>query len=225
MFTTNRIVLLCLLAAALLLTVGGVAAQEPPCVGLPECYEPTPPPSGGSGSGSSSGPAAPPWTGFSDGRMNPNPAEYYSLFCKNTFLEIWRGAPTGSLLQFVPIWLLDGLDEDGGTTTIPNYGFEPFIITRNGDLITVSGNYGNGQPPPGVEPPGVPGEKVFSLSECITRNDGPIGSAPPSSQPSTGFVDFTLTMCYGRDSEPVRQGRVPPDQICDDNIGTVAVID
>jgi hypothetical protein len=221
MYAKRRFILPGLMALAVLVALAmslPVAAQEP-CIGDPECYfTPTPGSSSGGSSGQqSSGPAAPPWSGLSDGRLNPHPAEYYSLFCKNTFLEIWRGAPTGSLLQFVPIWLLDGLNPDGGATTIPNYGFELFNITRNGDLITVSGNYGNGQPPPGEEPPGVSGEKVFSLSECITRNDGPIGSAPAgSSAPRPGFFNSTSTVCYGPDSEVARRGLVPPDQICDE---------
>ncbi len=191
-----------------------VAAQEP-CVGLPECYV-TPMPGGSSTSSLSSAPAAPPWSGLGDGRLNPQMDEYYSLFCKHTFLEIWRGVPTGSLLQFVPIWLLDGLDEDGGTATIPNYGLTPFTITRHGDLITVSGNYGNLQPADGA--------KSFSLSDCIARNDGTIGNAPPSSQPPTFFGGATtVTVCYGRDTEAVRQGRVPPDQICNEGPSRVRV--
>src|SRR5262245_9057260 len=137
MASNYRIVLLIALLSMLL--IGSAAAAQEPCVGLPECYEP--PPSGGSGSALTFAPAAPPWSGLTDGRLNPHPADYYSLYCKNTFLEIWRGVPTGSLLQFVPIWLLDNLNPNSGTTTIPNYGLTPFTITRNGDIITVSGNY------------------------------------------------------------------------------------
>jgi hypothetical protein len=220
MYAKRRFILPGLMALALLATLAlalPVAAQEP-CIGDPECYEPppAPPPSGRSTSPASSGPAAPPWSGFSDGRLNPHQAEYYTLYCKNTFLEIWRGAPTGSLLQFVPIWLLDGLSPNGGTTTIPNYGQTPFTITRWGDSITVSGNYGNFQP--------AEGEKIFNLSECISRNDGPIGSAPPG-YTTPGLFDSVLavTLCYGRDSEVVRRGLVPPDQICDEGPTRVAV--
>jgi hypothetical protein len=200
----NRIFMLgVVLLFALVIALPASAQDE--CVGDPECYEP--PSSGGSSNPQSNNP--PPWSGLSDGRLNPDAAEYYSIYCKNTFLEIWRGVPTGSLLQFVPIWLLDGLNPDGGTTTIPNYGETPFTITRNGDIITVSGNFGNLQP--------AEGSKSFSLSDCIAHNDGPIGSAPPNNNPpAPQFSVTTLTVCYGRDSEAVRQGRVPPDQICDE---------
>jgi hypothetical protein len=209
MFNSYRVFLFVILSAALLIGSAVAAQGEPPCVGDPECYEPPAPGMPGSSSSPlTGGPAAPPWTGLGDGRLNPNPAEYYSLWCKHTFLEIWRGVPEGSLLQFVPIWLLDGLESDGGTVTIPNYGLTPFTITRQGDTITVAGNYGNLQP--------IAGQKSFSLSDCIARNDGPIGEPPPNNQPSTGFVSFTATACYGRDTEAVRQGRVPPDQICQD---------
>jgi hypothetical protein len=208
----NRIVMLgAVLLFALVASLPAAAQDE--CVGDPECYEP--PSSGGSSNAQSNNPPPPPWSGLNDGRLNPQMDEYYSVYCKNTFLEIWRGVPSGSLLQFVPIWLLADLDANGGTATIPNYGLTPFTITRNGDLIIVSGNYGNLQP--------AEGEKTFSLSDCIAHNDGPIGSAPSSNNtPSINFAITTVTICYGRDSEVVRQGRVPPDQVCDEGPSRVA---
>jgi hypothetical protein len=212
MYTKHRLMSFSLIGLLLvLLALALPSAAQDPCHGEPECYiPPTQVPS----SRSQSGPAAPPWTGFNDGRLNPIPDEYYSLWCKHTFLEIWRGVPEGSLLQFVPIWLLDGLNANGGTATIPNYDLTPFTVTRQGDLITVAGNEGNFRP--------VAGEKRFSLSECIQRNDGPIGRAPDENNRTLNFVHSYVTVCYGRDSEVVRQGRVPPDQICQEG-GSVVV--
>ena len=200
---------LCFLLLLLVAIVGAAptSAQEP-CVGEPECYEEPPNRPPRRESSRSSGPT---WSGFSDGRLSPLPDEYYSLWCKHTFLEIWRGVPEGSLLQFVPIWLLNELDENGGTVTIPNYDLTPFTITRWGDRINVAGNYGNYQP--------AAGDKSFSLSECIARNAGPIGDPPPNypSDRPLFAVGGYITVCYGRDSEVVRQGRVPPDQVCDES--------
>lgn len=200
------------IAAVVLLTLVFVlpsaAQQEPPCLPWPQCYEiPTLP--GFPGNQPTPAPTAAAWLGASDGRLNPHPAEYYSLWCKNTFLEIWRGVPDSSLLQFVPIWLLEDLDVDGGAVTIPNYGATPFEIVRYGDTLTVSGNFGNLQP--------AEGEKAFSLTECIERDghtaeERGSGADSDQYQYSTGVIVYH---CYSRDSEAVRQGRIPADRICD----------
>jgi hypothetical protein len=207
-----RSLLLSLMTVLLTVLLIAPSAAQEPCIGDPECYEePTPGRPQRRESNRSSGPR---WSGFNDGRLTPQPDEYYSLWCKHTFLEIWRGVPEGSLLQFVPIWLLDALDENGGTATIPNYGLTPFTITRWGDTINIAGNYGNLQP--------AAGDKSFSLSECITRNDGPIGDPPPNHNASQAQVGMLMvfTSCYGRDSEVARRGLVPPDQICNEGGNT-----
>ena len=186
-----------------------VAAQEePPCYALPECYEP-PPPQPTPGSPTTGSSSSPIWSGYSDGRLSPAMDEYYSVWCVDTFLEIWRGVPSPALLQLVPIWLLEDIPPNGGTETIPNYGMTPFTITRNGDLLTISGNYGNLQPQPG--------SKSFSLSDCIS-SDGHTAAQRGSGSPAqSNFAMVTTTHCYGRNSVQVQRGLVPPDQICDDN--------
>lgn len=215
-----RIVGLLSLAAVLLTTLiialPAAAQEEPPCFGLPECYEiPTATPSPGS-SGSSSSPI---WTGYSDGRLNPAMDEYYSVWCVNTFLEIWRGVPTSSLLSMVPIWLLEGLSENGGTVMVADFsddpGIHPLTIRRSGDTITVSGDNGNLAPQPG--------SKSFNLNECIAR-DGHTAQQRGSGQGQTPFgsMHVSITVCYSPTDPQVLLGRIPGDQICHDNSNIIA---
>jgi hypothetical protein len=187
---------------ATLLFGGTASAQQYPCYGYAHCY--------GLPASSGSQPQSTLWSGFTDGRVNPVVDEYYSIWCKNSFVEIWRGVPGGSMLQMFSIQHLVDLDSNGGTLTIPNGFLLPFTVTRADDLITISGNFGNLQPQPGA--------KSFNLSECLARNGAlqpPTGTNYPTSRVGT--------FCYGRDSEPVRQGRVPRDQICPelDSVGAV----
>ncbi|HLU10442.1 MAG TPA: hypothetical protein VK003_12305 [Oceanobacillus sp.] len=171
------------------------AQEQPPCLGRPECYGTQTP---------SPAPSSSVWEGYSDGRLNPQMDEYYSVWCANTFLEIWRGVSSGSLLSLVPIWMLEELGSDGGTLITPNYreGDTPINVRRDGDTIMVSGDSGNLAPQPG--------EKSFRLSDCTGR-DGHTAEERRSIP-----ILLTTTVCYAPDSEPVRRGEVPRDQICDD---------
>ena len=91
MFHNRLFQVLSILFAALLFA-GVAVAQQYPCYGQAYCYgQPT-------STTTSSPPQSPPWSGLSDGRVNPDPAEYYSIWCKNGFVEIWRGVPSGSML-------------------------------------------------------------------------------------------------------------------------------
>ncbi len=198
-YKTHIVTLVILLAA--LIFVGATSAQQYPCYGYAHCY-------GLPASGGGSQPQSPPWSGLTDGRVNPVIDEYYSIWCKNSFVEIWRGVPSGSMLTMFSIQHLVDLDPNGGTRTIPNGFLLPFTVTRHDDLITISGNFGNLQPQPG--------SKTFTLSECLVRNGA---LQPPQNYPWLRVGTF----CYGRDSEPVRQGRVPADQVCPelDSVGAV----
>jgi len=203
MFHNRLFQVLSILFAALLFA-GVAVAQQYPCYGQAYCYgQPA-------STTTSSPPQSPPWSGLSDGRVNPDPAEYYSIWCKNGFVEIWRGVPSGSMLTLFSIQHLVNLDPNSGTRTIP-FGFLlPFTVTRSGDDITIAGNFGNLQPQPG--------SKTFSLTECLNRNgalQAPAGQNVPWLRIGT--------VCYGRDSEPVRQGRIPADQICPENQNSGAV--
>lgn len=121
---------------------------------------------------SESGPSAPPWGGYSDGRLNPDPAEYYSLWCAYDLLEIWRAVPSPLLLKTVSLTSLVRM-EVGSTLDIGDF---MTIVRHSSDTITVYGSNGNLAPNPG--------SKSFSLSECIARNGGL--PPEPTSEPGRG---------------------------------------
>jgi hypothetical protein len=100
------------------------------------------------------------WSGFSDGRLNPDPAEYYSLWCAFDRVEIWRSVPTTELLK-LPL-LRDILNLSEGQAM--DLGDFMSLVRNTSDTITVYGSNGNRAPEPG--------QKSFSLSECIARNGG-----------------------------------------------------
>jgi hypothetical protein len=119
----------------------------------------------------------------------------------------------------LPIWLLEGLGENGDTVMAADFGDDPGIhpltITRNGDTLTISGDNGNLTPQSG--------SKSFSLNDCIVH-DGHTAEERGSAQAQSGFVfvSTTATTCYGPNSHYVLQGQVPADQVCQEQ-GVTAV--
>jgi hypothetical protein len=113
-----------------------------------------------------------PYPGFSDGRLNPDPDESYAAWCAFDYLEVWRTTPTPLLLTTIPILFL--IDLDRGSCLDETNGVTTCRLTP--DVITLSGENGNRAPEPG--------QKSFSLSECIARNGGvPEGFPEPPSGP------------------------------------------
>lgn len=101
-----------------------------------------------------------------DGRLNPEPAEYYSVYCKNNVVEVLRAVPPPtSLVTSIPIQQLVSLS-NGASLTVGGV-----TATKNGNTISLNGGGGNA---------GTSGPKNFSLSECISRN----GPLPPPPQPN-----------------------------------------
>lgn len=163
--------------------------EQPPCEGYPECYE-EPPPETTSVPEPDNPPSESSWEGFSDGRLNPAMDEYYTVYCVGDQLELWRGVPTGSRINDIPIQQLV-------------YGPFPFddgfghTVNRAEDTITISGSDGNG--------PNHPGSKSFSLAECIARNGGepppnPAENPPPAENNSSPPADAeeaasTVSLC------------------------------
>jgi hypothetical protein len=192
--------------------IPSVLAQGPtaPCVENPQgCSGQSTPTSAASGSNQQQ-PTF--WSGYNDGRLNPAMDEYYSVWYQHTFVEIWRAQPSSSLISMLPIWLLEGLNEHGGSVRASDFGDDPGVhpltITRNGDIITVSGNNGNLAPRPG--------SKSFSLNDCIAH-DGHTAAqrgSGGSTQGQSGIVNSTITTCYSPDSPEVKRGLIPQDQIC-----------
>jgi hypothetical protein len=171
--------------------------------GTPEpCY-------GGSSrsNGSSSGAT---WSGYTDGRLNPNPTEYYSIYCENSSIKVYGKS---GQVERIPLEIVKNLDPNGGTM-LWNTGFLiPYQVVRSGDTITISGNFGWTMPQAG--------SKSFSLSQCIQHDD--------ASSPDPGFTALHIsTVCYSEQyvRNQIRAGRrpPPPDQICRNGKNSSGVI-
>jgi hypothetical protein len=166
LITLSRLLVISLIMviiSAQLLFASPVYQEEPPCVGDPSCYEPPPvDPGNDSGGLSESVLPKPVWEGFTDGRLNPDLAEYYSVWCLDGFMRVLRGVPTTALVDDIPIVDVSNLAD--GETLTPDSGLS---VTRNGDAITISGNNGNLSST---------GSKSFLLAQCLERN----GDVPPT---------------------------------------------
>jgi hypothetical protein len=92
--------------------------------------------------------------------VNPEVGEYYTLYCANDGLEVWRSTPATELLETVPLPPIFLLPEGGELALVDSMTLE----RRTGDTLAVLGANGNAAP--------AAGEKVFTLAECIARNGG-----------------------------------------------------
>jgi|FLYN01.1.fsa_nt_gi hypothetical protein len=70
-----------------LLCLAATVQAQDPCYGEAECYNLP------ATIESQPEAASPPWEGFSDGRLNPNMAEYYSVWCVNGEVRVLRAVP------------------------------------------------------------------------------------------------------------------------------------
>jgi len=95
------------------------------------------------------------WPG--DDRLNPHPAEYYTVYCKNDSVTVYRA--NGQLLNTIPLTTILGL-RSGGSTGVG----AGMTASRSGDTVTISGTGGNAAGR---------GSKSFSLTTCAERN-GPL---------------------------------------------------
>lgn len=159
---------------------------------------------GGGGSGDGSDSPADFWPGFSDGRLNPDVGEYYSVWCNFDRIDVYHDVPETQLLKMIPLADVLGLGV-GGTMDLGDF----MILARQSeDTVTIYGSNGNRAPDPG--------EKSFSLAECIDRNGGAPEASPPStgedtSQPSAGEsgdegrdVNETVGTCFAMfDDDPL----------------------
>jgi hypothetical protein len=100
----------------------------------------------------------PPWPGYTDGRLSPDMAEYYTVYCSNDKVRVVRANPPPSVtLTEIPILTIMGLNTSGGSLNRDGIN-----IVRNEDEISLSGVNGNSAP--------LLGTKTFNLSDCIERN-------------------------------------------------------
>jgi LysM repeat protein len=118
-----------------------------------------------------------------DGRLNPEAMEYYTVYCANDALDIYRG--DGNLLNRVPIANLLGLS--GGGSWDIGRGMR---VSRYGDTIVVSGSNGNLAPRAG--------QKTFALSACVGRN----GRSPTPISPFRSGTAFSAAATGGTHVTP-----------------------
>ncbi|NDJ77621.1 MAG: hypothetical protein GYB65_15325 [Chloroflexi bacterium] len=113
-------------------------------------------------------PGAPPaWAGYGDGRLNPNPGEYYSVWCNFDRIDVYRDVPQVGLIKMIPLGDVIALPV-GSQMDLGDY----MVLERGGeDAITIYGSNGNGAPESG--------SKSFSLADCITSNGGAPEPSPP----------------------------------------------
>lgn len=136
-----------------LLTTAAPAEQDTPCT-PPACYTPptvSQPPTVQNA-------AAARWEGYTDGRLNPDQAEYYSVWCVDGFVRVLRGVPTTALVDDIPIAEVSELTD--GDSLVRDSGL---TILRNQGSIILSGGNGN---------LAAPGQKAFLLDDCLERNGG-----------------------------------------------------
>lgn len=93
------------------------------------------------------------WPG--DDRLNPHPAEYYTVYCENDLISVHLA--DGKVIKYIPLPGVLELSKYGGSMGVGS----GMTVMRNDDTITLSGANGNFV---GV------GYKSFSLTRCLELN-------------------------------------------------------
>ncbi len=181
-----KLKLLCALLLSVvtsLLLVSGVAALQDSdyCLEFPDHCE------GGGETGSGGGDNSnedhhdpeQPWEGDSDGRISPNRAEYYTIYCHagTDTIYVVRTQPENETIKEIP--LADAIALSVGQNQ--DLGDFMSMVRNSEDTITIYGSNGNLAPESG--------EKAFSLSDCIDSNGGPPESSDfiaPGGEPPSG---------------------------------------
>lgn len=131
------------------------------------CYENA----GGDDNGGENPPPSSDWDGYTDGRLNPDMAEYYTVYCREDYAHVYRSSPPPTVkISEISIRDMLDLDANGG-----HFLTDGITVERNGDQITLSGNNGNQAPESGL--------KTFSLEDCVARNGSEPDEEPPSNPP------------------------------------------
>lgn len=115
--------------------------------------------------------AAPPWDGYTDGRLNPQQGEYYTIYCQGDFIHVVRAVPETETLAQIMIISVQSMSI--GETL--NLGDFMSLVRNTEDTSTIYGSNGNLAPQPG--------EKAFSLSECVARNSELSNDEPEAEEP------------------------------------------
>lgn len=137
--------------------------------------------SGTPGDGGESSEPPPAWGGYSDGRLNPDPAEYYTIYCHEGTDTVYvvRTNPQTETIKEIPLCDLVSLSV-GGALDLGDF----MTAVRGGeDQVTVYGTNGNLAPEPG--------SKSFSVAACLSSNGGAphCTTAPPPGDDDSGAVE------------------------------------
>ncbi len=177
--------------------------------------------------GGGGGGPAPQWSGNFDGRLNPDPAENYSIFCGPGHVDVYvTFQGQGNLLARIPQFDLSVLNY--GQNRQVQTGGSPLIVTRlSQTAFRFAGNNGNRAPEYG--------EKDADLAPCgLTLNTPPPTATPdtrpviqvqvfaagqePTGGPPVATVRPTATVTplptATPDLDPDRDGVVGQDDLC-----------
>ncbi len=124
------------------------------------------------GTGGSGGGPGGEWEGYTDGRLNPDPLENYTVFCDfdNLYIYVIIGGD-GTLAGAYSIFAIADI-QIGNSIQFPDQA------SGGGEVLTV---YRQSQDD--IQVWGARGAKSFSLTECYTANGS--GTPPPAPQPTT----------------------------------------
>ncbi len=128
---------------------------------------------GGSGDDDDGGDSGPPWDGYTDGRISPDPAEYYTIYCHEGTDTIYvvRVVPQTETIKEIP--LADAISLNVGQEQA--LGDNMVMERSSEEIITIYGSNGNLAP--------AAGSKAFNLNDCITSNGGPPSQQDTGSPP------------------------------------------
>lgn len=104
-----------------------------------------------------------------DGRLNPHAAEYYTVYCRDDNIAVFRA--DGQLIRRIAIATVLTMNPAGSTLDIG----DRMTVARSNDSITIGGYNGNAAP--------AFGSKEFSLRACLSANGRTPAAVPPAQQP------------------------------------------
>lgn len=137
---------------------------------------------GGTGSGGNSGGGSGPWGGYTDGRVNPDPAEAYTIFCAYDRVFVHGDLPANRrLIAQIHIEVLMTMSPG----TLRNFG--DWMLSREGNTIVIQGNNGYYRP--------AWRSKTFNLYDCLARNVIGLGTYNANGEPNDG-VGFPEYRAY-----------------------------
>lgn len=99
------------------------------------------------------------WSGYEDGRLNPDRGEYYTLYCSSQHIHVVRVVPVTQEIKTIALEAVTVLDVGDSL----DVGDNMHVVLNTPDTVTIYGSNGNRAPEPG--------EKAFSLSECLARGE------------------------------------------------------